>query len=29
MTFADVDYAGKRMQTLKERFLIEMDQVVP
>lgn len=29
MTFADAGYAGKRMQTRKELFLIEMDQVVP
>ncbi|SDP85209.1 IS5 family transposase [Ectopseudomonas guguanensis] len=29
MTFADVEYAGKRKQTRKELFLIEMDQVVP
>lgn len=29
MTFADAEYAGKRKQTRKERFLIEMDQVVP
>lgn len=25
MTFADVEYAGKRKQTRKELFLIEMD----
>ncbi|OEC32508.1 transposase [Pseudomonas sp. 21C1] len=29
MTFADAEYAGKRKQTRKELFLIEMDQVVP
>ena len=29
MTFADVEYAGKRKQTRKELFLIEMDRVVP
>lgn len=29
MTFADAEYAGKRKQPRKERFLIEMDQVVP
>jgi transposase, IS5 family len=29
MTFADAVYAGKRKQTRKELFLIEMDQVVP
>jgi IS5 family transposase len=29
MTFADVEYAGKRKQTRKELFLTEMDQVVP
>jgi hypothetical protein len=28
-TFADAEYAGKRNQTRKERFPIEMDQVVP
>ena len=28
MTFADAEYAGKRKQTRKELFLIEMDQVV-
>ncbi|KIC79253.1 transposase [Pseudomonas sp. C5pp] len=27
--FADAEYAGKRKQTRHERFLIEMDQVVP
>ncbi len=27
-TFADAAYTGKRKQTRKERFLIEMDQVV-
>ncbi|EIK95040.1 transposase [Pseudomonas sp. M47T1] len=29
MSFADAEYAGKRRQTRKELFLIEMDQVVP
>lgn len=29
MSFADAKYAGKRKQTRRERFLIEMDQVVP
>jgi Transposase and inactivated derivatives, IS5 family len=29
MSFADAEYAGKRKQTRRERFLIEMDQVVP
>ncbi len=29
VTFFDAEYAGKRKQTRKERFLIEMDQVVP
>ena len=29
MTFTDAEYAGKRKQTRKELFLIEMDQVVP
>ena len=29
MTFADAEYVGKRKQTRKELFLIEMDQVVP
>lgn len=28
MTFADAEYPGKRKQTCKELFLIEMDQVV-
>jgi IS5 family transposase len=28
-SFADAEYAGKRKQTRRERFLIEMDQVVP
>jgi hypothetical protein len=27
MSFSDVEYAGKRTQTRRERFLIEMDQV--
>tara|TARA_R110000850_G_scaffold16079_17_gene50241 strand:- start:36158 stop:36370 length:213 start_codon:yes stop_codon:yes gene_type:complete len=29
MSFADAEYAGKRKQTRRERFLNEMDQVVP
>jgi|SRR5450830_1936979 len=29
MPFPDAEYAGKRKQTRRERFLIEMDQVVP
>ncbi|BAW21882.1 ISPssy, transposase (plasmid) [Pseudomonas putida] len=29
MTFADAEYAGKRKQTRKELFLIEMEHVVP
>ncbi|GID03300.1 hypothetical protein TMM008_05020 [Pseudomonas sp. 008] len=29
MIFADAEYAGKRKQTRKELFLIEVDQVVP
>lgn len=29
MTFADAEYAGKRKQTRKELFLVDMDQVVP
>jgi IS5 family transposase len=29
MTFADAEYAGNRIQTRKELFLIEMDRVVP
>jgi hypothetical protein len=29
MTFAGAEYAGKRKQTHKELFLIEMDRVVP
>ena len=29
MTFVDAEYAGKRKQTRKELFLIEMDRVVP
>ena len=29
MTFADAEYAGKRKQTRKELFLIDMDQVMP
>jgi IS5 family transposase len=29
MSFSDAEYAGKRKQTRRERFLEEMDQVVP
>lgn len=29
MSFPDVEYAGKRKQTRRERFLAEMDHVVP
>jgi len=29
MSFANAEYAGKRKQTRRERFLIEMDQIVP
>lgn len=29
MSFADAEYSGKRKQTRRERFLIEMDKVVP
>ena len=29
MSFSDCEYAGKRKQTRRERFLAEMDQVVP
>lgn len=29
LSFADAEYAGKCKQTRRERFLIEMDQVVP
>ena len=29
MSFADAEYTGKRKQPRRERFLIEMDQVVP
>ena len=29
MSFSDAEYGGKRKQTRKELFLIEMDQVVP
>lgn len=28
-TFADAEYAGKRKQTRRERFLIEMDRIMP
>lgn len=27
--FADAEYAGKRKQTRRESFLMEMDKVVP
>lgn len=29
VSFADAEYAGKRKQPRRERFLIEMDQVLP
>jgi len=29
MSFSDFEYAGKRKQTHRVRFLAEMDQVVP
>ncbi len=29
MSFSDFEYAGKRKQTRRERFLAVMDQVVP
>lgn len=29
LSFADAEYAGKRKQTRRERFLLEMDQIVP
>jgi IS5 family transposase len=29
MSFSDFEYAGKRKQARRERFLAEMDQVVP
>ncbi|TWI46292.1 IS4 family transposase [Pseudomonas duriflava] len=29
MSFSDAEYAGKRKQTRRERFLVEMEQVVP
>ncbi len=29
MSFSDFEYAGKRKQTRRERFLAEMEQVVP
>lgn len=29
LSFSDAGFAGKRKQTLRKRFLIEMDQVVP
>lgn len=28
-TFSDAEYAGKRKQTRREVFLVEMEQVVP
>lgn len=29
MRFPDVEYAGKRKQSRRERFLAEIDQLVP
>ena len=29
MSFSDFEYAGKRKQNRRERFLAEMEQVVP
>lgn len=29
MSFSDFEYAGKRKQTRRKRFLAEMEQVVP
>ncbi|ERK98498.1 hypothetical protein O999_15375, partial [Pseudomonas putida LF54] len=29
MSFSDFEYAGKRKQTRRERFLAEMERVVP
>lgn len=29
VSFSDFEYAGKRNQTRRERFLAEMEQVVP
>lgn len=29
MSFSDFEYAGKRKHTRRERFLAEIDQVVP
>lgn len=29
MSFSDFEYAGKRKQTRRERFLAKMEQVVP
>ena len=29
MSFPDAEYAGKRKQTRRERFLADMEQVVP
>lgn len=29
MSFSDFEYAGKHKQTLRERFLAELEQVVP
>lgn len=29
LSFSDADYTGKRKQTRREKFLAEMEQVVP
>jgi IS5 family transposase len=29
LSFADAEFAGKRQQPRRERFLLEMDRVVP
>jgi IS5 family transposase len=29
LSFSDAEYAGKRKQTRREKFLAEMEQVVP
>ena len=29
LSFSDAEYAGKRKQTRREKFLAEMDKVVP
>lgn len=29
LSFSDAEYAGKRKQTRRERFLAEIEQVVP